>query len=81
MRAQVTHVCVARAPAPHNPSGFDPENFQEFIIVGLPSSAVLPSWRRYCVYLKLLMYMYRVGPIVAVPPQDELFVPQILNRK
>ena len=35
----------------------------------------------YCVYLKLLMYMYRVGPIVAVPPQVELFVPQILNRK
>ena len=37
--------------------------------------------RRHGVYLKLLMYMYRVGPIVAVPPQDDLFVPHILNRK
>jgi hypothetical protein len=33
------------------------------------------------VYLKLLMYIYRVGPMVAVPPQDELFVPHRLNRK
>jgi hypothetical protein len=32
------------------------------------------------VYLKLLMYMYRVGPTVAVPPQVDLFVPQALNK-
>ena len=34
----------------------------------------------YGVYLKLLMYMYRVIPVVAVPPQVDLFVPQKLNR-
>ncbi len=34
----------------------------------------------YGVYLKLLTYMYRVGPIVAMPPQVDLFVPHALNR-
>ena len=34
----------------------------------------------YGVYLKLLMYMYRVGPMVAVPPQVDLFVPHALNK-
>jgi hypothetical protein len=35
---------------------------------------------RYGVYLKLLTYMYRVGPIVAMPPHVDLFVPQALKR-
>jgi hypothetical protein len=34
----------------------------------------------YGVYLNLLTYMYRVGPIVAMPPQVALFVPQALNK-
>ena len=34
----------------------------------------------YRVYLKLLMYIYRVGPVVAVPPQLDLFVPHALNK-
>src|SRR6185437_9537984 len=34
----------------------------------------------YGVYLKLLTYMYRVGPIVAMPPHVDLFVPQALKR-
>ena len=34
----------------------------------------------YGLYRKLLTYMYRVGPIVAMPPQVDLFVPQALNR-
>ena len=32
-------------------------------------------------YVKLLMYIYRVGPTVAMPPHVDLFVPHMLNRK
>jgi hypothetical protein len=35
----------------------------------------------YFVYLKLLIYMYRVSPVVAAPPQVDLLVPQKLKRK
>ena len=45
------------------------------------SRALIPtSSDVYGVYLKLLMYMNRVGPMVAVPPQLDLLVPHALNR-
>ena len=47
---------------------------------GRRSTLAHPGLITSCVYLKLLMYMYRVGPMVAVPPQDDLFVPQMLKR-